>query len=133
MMTNREWLFSLSDRELALFLCGDDFKDIKKGYIHDALGVESWLAHNAEDFGEMICRFAEKSIGMGYCRIQQELRDIKYPHIPGIADLITSPYAEHRELGWKELDGKINEEQAEKIRKLVAELDKEAGVIRRFA
>lgn len=42
-MTNREWLATLTNRELGEFLCGDDFQAIKMSYTQSTLGVAEWL------------------------------------------------------------------------------------------
>lgn len=46
--TNRDWLFSLSDKELAEFLCGEDFQRLKLVWNSSVRGVEQWLSeeHN---------------------------------------------------------------------------------------
>ena len=46
--TNRDWLFSLSDKELAEFLCGEDFQRLKLMWNSSVRGVEQWLSeeHN---------------------------------------------------------------------------------------
>lgn len=41
--TNRDWLFSLSDKELAEFLCGEDFQRLKLMWNSSVRGVEQWL------------------------------------------------------------------------------------------
>ena len=42
--TNRDWLFSLSDKELAEFLCGGEFQRLKLMWNSSVLGVEQWLS-----------------------------------------------------------------------------------------
>lgn len=46
--SNRDWLFSLSDKELAEFLCGEDFQRLKLMWNSSVRGVEQWLSeeHN---------------------------------------------------------------------------------------
>lgn len=43
-MTNREWLFSLTDKELAEFLCSPSFQNLKWSYDNSTLGIEKWLS-----------------------------------------------------------------------------------------
>lgn len=47
--TNRDWLFSLSDKELAEFLCGEDFQRLKLMWNSSAHGVEQWLGAEHEE------------------------------------------------------------------------------------
>lgn len=47
--TNRDWLFSLSDKELAEFLCGEDFQRLKLMWNSSAHGVEQWLSAEHEE------------------------------------------------------------------------------------
>ena len=42
--TNRDWLFSLSDKELAEFLCGGEFQRLKLMWNSSVRGVEQWLS-----------------------------------------------------------------------------------------
>ena len=42
--TNRDWLFSLSDKELAEFLCGGEFQRLKLMWNNSVRGVEQWLS-----------------------------------------------------------------------------------------
>ena len=47
--TNRDWLFSLSDKELAEFLCGEDFQRLKLMWNSSVRGIEQWLS---EEYNE---------------------------------------------------------------------------------
>lgn len=47
--TNRDWLFSLSDKELAEFLCGEDFQRLKLMWNSSVRGVEQWLGAEHEE------------------------------------------------------------------------------------
>lgn len=47
--TNRDWLFSLSDKELAEFLCGEDFQRLKLMWNSSVRGVEQWLSAEHEE------------------------------------------------------------------------------------
>lgn len=43
-MTNREWLFSLTDKELAEYLCSREFQSLKWSYTDSILGLIDWFS-----------------------------------------------------------------------------------------
>lgn len=51
-MTNREWLNSLSDKELAEYLASDEFQILKMSFTYTSLGLEKWLQQERIEYNE---------------------------------------------------------------------------------
>lgn len=63
-MTNREWLTTLTDRELGEFLCSSEFRGIKMNYAMSSLGVAEWLGyeHTPIETFENILNYLRKEV-----------------------------------------------------------------------